>query len=200
MGRVSKAAAEQHHEDLVRAASRLFRERDVGAVSLPDVMSEIGLTRGGFYKHFESKDALVAAAVDSAFAEHVERIEGMSALNDADPDLTRLEFIEFCLSPTHRGNPGSGCPSALASGVSRCGPDSAARGAFIEGMHTLMDELLERMGHGADIGADRERILGDLSTLAGALLLSRATAGDPISDEILTAAYRRLASSEAVDQ
>jgi TetR/AcrR family transcriptional regulator, transcriptional repressor for nem operon len=200
VGRVSKAEADRHHEDLVRAASRLFRERDVGAVSLPDVMSEIGLTRGGFYKHFESKDALVAAAVDSTFSEHVERIVGMSALHDADPNLTRLEFIEFCLSPTHRDDPGSGCPSALASGVSRCEPGSGARGAFIKGMHTLMDELLGRMGNGADVGANRERILGDLSTLVGALLLSRATVGDPISDEILLAAHRRLVPTETLEQ
>ena len=73
-------------------ASRLFRERGVGSVSVPDVMSEIGLTRGGFYKHFESKEALVAAAVEAAFTEHLDRLAGMSEQSDQDRARTRAAF------------------------------------------------------------------------------------------------------------
>ncbi len=146
MGRASRAEAERHHGEVVKAAARLFRQRDLGAVSLPDVMSEVGLTRGGFYKHFESKDSLVAAAVDAAFAEHLGRIEGMSDRHPDDPASARREFIDFCLSSVHRDDPGTGCPSALASGISRSDPGSAPRTAYIDGVRNLLDELVSRFG------------------------------------------------------
>lgn len=193
MGRVSRAVADQHHQELVEAAARLFRERDMGAVSVPDVMQEIGLTRGGFYKHFESKDALVAAAVEQAFAEHVERVQRFAAEQGGDPDATRQVFIEFCLSFSHRDNPGDGCPSALASGVSRSEADSAPRAAFVDGLRTLLEVLARRTGtSGGDSAEHWDRVLGDFAILVGALLLSRATAGDSLSEEILAAARGRL--------
>lgn len=187
---MSRATAAQHHAELVRAAARLFRERDLGSVSVPEVMSEIGLTRGGFYKHFESKDALVAAAVDAAFAEHVVRIRGMAAEHDGDPVLTRQGFVDFCLSSAHRDNPGDGCPSALASGISRADQDGAPRAAFIAGMHAVLDELATRFGDDGDTPNDQ--LMADLATLVGALLLARATAGDRLSDDFLRAARARL--------
>jgi TetR/AcrR family transcriptional regulator, transcriptional repressor for nem operon len=205
MGRASKAAAEQHHRELVTAAARLFRERDLGAVSVPDLMSAIGLTRGGFYKHFESKDALVAAAVQAAFSEHIDRIRAMSTRHGDDPVLARLDFVDFCLSAAHRDDPGGGCPSALASGISRCDPDTAPRDAFLAGMQAVLHELLDRTSatddgddtrDGAGDGVGRSRTLADLATLVGAVLLARATAGDPLSDEILDAARHRLTAVE----
>lgn len=193
MGRASKAAAEQHHQQLVEAAARLFRERDLCAVSVPDVMGEIGLTRGGFYKHFDSKDALVAAAVEQAFAEHVQRLERFAAEQGNDPAATRRAFIDFCLSYGHRDNPGDGCPSALASGISRSDPDSAPRIAFVHGLRTLLQVLAELTDLGeAEPEGNDERVLGEFATLVGALLLSRATAGDPLSGQFLAAARARL--------
>jgi len=193
MGRVSRAVAERHHQELVAAAARLCRERDLGAVSVPDVMGQIGLTRGGFYKHFESKDALIAAAVEQAFCEHVQRVELLSAEQGHDPVAARQAFIDFCLSPTHRDDPGTGCPSALASGISRSELDSAPRKAFTDGMNTLLQALIDHTDSGgADEDTHRERVVSNFAHVVGALLLSRATAGSPLSDEILTAVRRRL--------
>lgn len=197
MGRSSRAVAQRHREELVRAAARLFREQDLGSVSVPDVMGEIGLTRGGFYRHFDSKEALVAAAVEATFNEHLARIEGMADEHSGDPSATRQAFVEFCLSPAHRDDPGTGCPSALASGIARSDPDSASRSAFITGMRTLIDELVARIGErDADVDAQQDRILSDLAMLVGALTLARATAGDPISDVILDAVRGRLSREE----
>ncbi|WP_344609894.1 helix-turn-helix domain-containing protein [Sporichthya brevicatena] len=194
MGRASRAVAEQHHRQLIEAAARLFRERDLGAVSVPDVMGEIGLTRGGFYKHFESKDALVAAAVTQAFREHLDRLDAFSEAHDHDPIATRQAFVDFCLSFAHRDNPGDGCPSAFASGISRTEPGSAPRVAYTEGMRTLLAVLAERTATDeADAAVQRERIICDFSILVGALLLARATAGDCLSEEFLAAARDRLA-------
>jgi TetR/AcrR family transcriptional repressor of nem operon len=193
MARASRAAAARHHDELIQAASRLFRERGVGSVSVPDVMGEIGLTRGGFYKHFESKDALVAAAVDAAFIEHIERIEGMSDAHARDSTQTRAAFIDFCLSPAHRDDPAHGCPSALASAMSYAEHDGAPRAAFIEGTRAVLQELADKaVADDFDVADQQQQILADLSTIVGALLLSRATAGDPLSDQILAAARERL--------
>jgi TetR/AcrR family transcriptional repressor of nem operon len=193
MGRASKADAARHHDELVTVASRLFRERGVGSVSVPDVMSEIGLTRGGFYKHFESKEALVSAAVEAAFGEHIGRLEGMSDDSARDPAQTRAAFADFCLSPAHRDDPAHGCPSSLATAMGYAEHEGAPRAAFTEGMRALLRELADKAdADETDARAQQERILADLSTIVGGLLLSRATAGDPISDAILAAARRRL--------
>lgn len=195
MARASRAAAARHHAELIEAAARLFRERGVASVSVPDVMGEIGLTRGGFYKHFGSKDELVAAAVDIAFGEHLQRLATMSEQSAKDRALTRAAFVDFCLSTAHRDDPAHGCPSALADAMAHATPGGAPRAAFAEGTRTLLRELAEQAdGDNADADADdqQDRILADLSTIVGALLLARATAGDPLSDAILAAARRRL--------
>jgi TetR/AcrR family transcriptional repressor of nem operon len=193
MGRASRATAELHHEQLVQAAARLFRERDIGAVSVPDVMGEIGLTRGGFYNHFESKDALVAAAVEEVFRQHTERIEGFAAEHDHDPTATWHAFLDFALSAAHRDDPGTGCPGTLATGISRCDPDSPVRTAFVDGVRDVVQKLTaETKDAPGNAAAQRERLLADLAMLTGAILLSRATVGDPLSTEFLTAADERL--------
>lgn len=193
MGRVSRAVADRHHQELIEAASRLFRERDLGEVSVPDVMGEIGLTRGGFYKHFESKDALVTAAVEHTFHEHFERIATFA--DEADQDLPRAlrNFVEFCLSDDHRDNPGAGCPASLASGISRCDEEGDARAAYVVGTEGVIERLLELLPPEGDKAEQRQQVLLDLSTIAGALLLSRATAGYVLSDEILAAVRARFA-------
>jgi TetR/AcrR family transcriptional repressor of nem operon len=102
MGRVSQAQAQENRKRIVETAARLFRERGVAGVSVADVMAEVGLTHGGFYKQFASKEALVAEAVGQAFAELSERLQ----------DQDRDDFVRGYLSPAHRDNPGPGCPAA----------------------------------------------------------------------------------------
>lgn len=193
MGRSSKAVAARHRDEVIRAASRLFRERGVGSVSVPDVMGEVGLTRGGFYKHFESKEALVAAATNAAFEEHLTRISNMSTSCGEDPSRTRAAFVEFCLSLAHRDDPAHGCPSSLATAMSYTEHEGAPRTAFIEGVHAVLRELADKAAsEGADPQEQRQQDLAELSTLVGALLLARATAGDSVSEEFLSAARARL--------
>jgi TetR/AcrR family transcriptional regulator, transcriptional repressor for nem operon len=201
MARSSRADAARHHEELIRAASRLFRERGVGAVSVPDVMGEIGLTRGGFYKHFESKEALVAAAVDATFAEHVGRIQTMAEDNAHDPGRTRAAFVDFCLSSDNRDDPAHGCPASLATAMGYTEHEGTPREAFVAGTRAVLDELTDTAtDDDPDPGATRRRNLADLSTVVGAILLSRATAGDPISDEILAAAHLAVGGTDRPDE
>jgi TetR/AcrR family transcriptional repressor of nem operon len=196
VARASRADAARHHDELIEAASRLFRERGVGSVSVPEVMSAIGLTRGGFYKHFESREALVTAAVEAAFGEHVDRIAGMSEGATHDPVRTRAAFVDFILSSAHRDDPGHGCPSALASAMSYPEHEGAPRAAFTDGLEAVLRELSHKAGEdGLDPERQRQRDLADLSTLVGALLLSRATTGAPVSEEVLRAARERLSQT-----
>jgi TetR/AcrR family transcriptional repressor of nem operon len=193
MSRASKAAAARHHEELIGAASRLFRERGAESVSVPDVMAEIGLSRGGFYKHFESKEALVAAAIDAAYGQHVQRVGEFAGQQGGDPGQTRAAFLDFCLSTENRDSPATGCPSPFVADVARAEPGDDSRRAFLQGLRTLQAELGDKAVPGdLDPAAQQEQVLADLATTVGAVLLARATAGDPVSDEILAAARRRL--------
>jgi TetR/AcrR family transcriptional repressor of nem operon len=193
MSRASRADAARHHQELIEAASRLFRERGAGSVSVPDVMAEIGLSRGGFYKHFDSKEALVSAAIDATFDQHVQRVEEFAGARERDPEQTRAAFLDFCLSTENRDCPATGCPSPFVADVARSGADDGSRAAFLRGTHALLDELREKASReNLDPAEHEEALLADLATTVGAILLARATTGDPLSDAILTAARRRL--------
>jgi TetR/AcrR family transcriptional repressor of nem operon len=177
MGRVSQAQAQQNRERIVATAARLFRERGVSGVSVADVMAEAGLTHGGFYKHFASKDALVAEAVTQAFTAQAAEL---------GPDVTA--FLGAYLSPTHRDNPGGGCPSAGFGGdVAHASGGDETRFAYAKGVEAFATYL----------GKPGEPDLAALSMMAGALILSRATAGTPLSGEILAAARETLVSRAA---
>jgi TetR/AcrR family transcriptional regulator, transcriptional repressor for nem operon len=193
MARASRADAAAHHEELIAAASRLFRERGAEAVSVPDVMGAIGLTRGGFYKHFESKEALVCAAVDAAYDQHERRLADCADGRDHDPAGTRTAFLDFCVSTGNRDDAGDGCPSPFVVDMARTGAGAPSRETYLRRTRALVDALRE---HTTDPDADPaerdEALLADLATTVGAVLLARATAGDPLSDEILHAARRRL--------
>jgi TetR/AcrR family transcriptional repressor of nem operon len=189
--RSSRADAARHHEELIDAASQLIRERGVDSVSLPDFMGKIGLTRGGFYKHFESKEALVATAIEACYRDQLLKLGQFAAEHPDDPTALRSAFLDWYLSPEHRDDPGSGCPTVLAGAITRSDPDSSVRAAFIAGVYEVL------AAHGAsDLESDpddrKARILTEMVTLAGGLMMARATAGDPLSDTILAAVRRTL--------
>ncbi len=193
MSRASRADAARHHQELIEAASRLFRERGAESVSVPDVMAEIGLSRGGFYKHFESKEALVGAAIDATFDQHVGRLSQFADEQSGDREQTRAAFLDYCLSTENRDGPGTGCPSPFVVDVARSEPGDCSRAALLRGTYALLDELREKAAReNLDPVAHEEALLADLATTVGAILLARATAGDPLSDDILTAARHRL--------
>src|SRR5690349_18992413 len=133
MGRVSKAQAQINRQQVVEAAARLFRERGVSRVSVADVMAAAGLTHGGFYKRFPSKDALVAEAVRQAFADQAPLLDGLGVPGD---DAARAEFVRHYLSAGHRDSPGAGCPCAGFGGDLAHGDLEAARDVYARGVET----------------------------------------------------------------
>lgn len=192
MGRSSREQAERHREQVIEAASQLFRQRGVDGVSVPEVMAATGMTHGGFYRHFASKEELAQIACTRAFEEQIEGLREFKRSAE-DPEAA---FVDFYLSDPHRSDVAHGCPLAALSGdVARTDPDSPVRASFVQGVRAFADgvEALDADG----TPEHRSRSLARLSMLMGALALARATEGDPISDEII-AAVREALEGESV--
>ena len=191
MPRVSRAEAESHREQITDASARLFRERGVKGVSVADLMGAAGLTHGGFYGHFESKDALAGVAVARAFEQSVEKWRKRVAAKPDDA-ARRAVLVEHFLATQSIRNVGLGCPTvSLATDVSREPVGAPIRTAYLDGLDALV-QILSEVEPGPDAAARRAAALADYATMVGALLLARATEGAPLSHELLAAARARL--------
>jgi len=190
MGRVSQQQAEENRRRVVETAARLFREKGTH-LSVADLMKASGLTHGGFYKQFASKDALIDEATAHAFAELTQLHAAGLERHAGQRDEARQALIDNYLSVEHRDNPADGCPAAaLAADMAREPADSEARRVYTEGVGDFAAALAdERADEKADEQADG---LVRLSTMLGALVLSRATKGSPLSEEILDSARAAL--------
>ncbi|MHC8353918.1 TetR/AcrR family transcriptional regulator [Pseudomonas sp. LB3P81] len=187
MPRVSRKQAELNREIIVEAATRLFRERGVHGISVIDVMAAAGLTHGGFYGHFESKEALAQEASGRAFQQSADRWKDWITANE-DKTAARQALIGPYLSAASRDNPGDSCPVvAFAGDMCHEAAESGLRKTFMEGLGSLLDTLTPLMNTGDD-ARDRQQALVQYSLMVGALMLARATRGDALSDEILQAA------------
>ena len=105
--RLSREAKAQHHEAITSAASKMLRERGIERTSVIDLMQAVGLTHGGFYRHFKSKDELVASSASKAFEEVVQQFEKRTA--EAGPQAPLVAYVLEYLSDLHRDDPALGC-------------------------------------------------------------------------------------------
>ncbi|MGW1726708.1 TetR/AcrR family transcriptional regulator [Streptomyces sp. NPDC002306] len=188
MGRVSQAQAQENRKRVVATASRMFREKGT-AVSVADLMKAAGLTHGGFYKQFASKEDLVDEAIAHAFEEQAPHSAAPLDEHAEDHETARRKLIEAYLSLWHRDHEGEGCPvSGFAADLGR-EPDQAARAqhVYVNGVRNRA----ARLATGDDDG------LAQLCTMVGALVLARATRGNPISEELLESARTALTASDA---
>jgi len=178
--RKSREEAAETRKRIVRAAARKFREQGIVATGLADVMKAAGLTHGGFYKHFASKDQLVAEATTVALDTLLEGMAAHPTVNAA---------VAAYLSTRHRDNPASGCPlAALGSELARS--DKKAREAGTAGFVRLVDILAGKAGT-ADA---RQRALVAAATMIGAVTMSRVVTDPGLSAEMLRAAEKSLAA------
>ena len=191
MPRASREQRALHHEQILENAARLVRERGPAGVSVPEVMAAAGLTPGGFYKHFESKDDLLAQAGAAAFAG---RDATLTRIVEQAPDAgtARARFLGDYLSTGHRDDPGQGCPgAALVADVGRPGVADPVRRSYVDGVRDLVGTLAELGDH------TPPEALVELATMVGAVLLARATAGDELSEQFLDAARDHLVPPSA---
>jgi len=177
---VTRKQAAANREKVLDVAGTLFRERGFDGIGVADIMKRAGLTHGGFYGQFASKDDLAAEATARVLGKGgwQERLTGK-----ADPSFG--DVVRAYLSPRHRADPGTGCLfSALGADAAR--QPRAVRRAFTDGFRARIDALL-RLVPGRSAAARREKALATMAGLVGALMLSRAVDDPALSDEILEA-------------
>src|SRR5580704_14449872 len=183
--RVTREKAAANREKVLQLAGTLFREHGFDGIGVADIMKRAGLTHGGFYGQFGSKDDLAAEATARVLgkAGWQERLTGKANPSFAD-------VVRAYLSPRHRDDPGTGCLlSALGSDAAR--QPRAVRRAFTDGFRARIDAWL-KLVPGRSPAARRKRALATMASLVGALILSRAVDDPTLSDEILEAAATEL--------
>jgi TetR/AcrR family transcriptional repressor of nem operon len=183
MMRVTRSQAEQNRQTVIDVASRLFRERGFDGIGVKDLMEGAGLTQGGFYKQFASKDDLVALASRRALESAANR---WSAAVAASPEDPLGAVIDFYLSTGHREEKMDGCP------VVALGSDAARQGAEVKASFEAgIREYLEMLGSWVD-GTGGEaaggKAMAILSTMVGAVVLSRAVNDPDLAKAFLDAA------------
>ena len=188
--RVSREAMAEHRKEIVAAAARLLRERGIAGTSVADLMQAAGLTHGGFYRHFDSKDALVAEAIASAFHELLGTVEVSAGKDGA---ATAMEaYLRMYLSERHVANPGYGCPVA-AFGAEAAREGKLQRKAIAAGAEEWLALLTASLK-----GTPKERRVQALRIMAqmlGAVVIARAVGESDLSREILDAARTALLPS-----
>lgn len=181
--KVSREQAAENRERIVETAAQLFRERGFEGIGVADLMKEAGLTHGGFYGHFASKEELIAEASARALTQTIARWDKLVA---RAPDGALSAIAKAYLNGKHRDDPGAGClVAALGAEVSRQGP--AVRRTVTDYMRSACDRLATLMP-GKSKAARRQKAMSTYATLVGAMVMARAVDDRALSQEILDAA------------
>ena len=197
MPRVSKVQTEANHQAIEDAASRLFRARGLAGVSVAELMAEAGLTHGGFYAHFPSKDALAASACARGVRARRCQVAAPRRGRRRSGRGAHARSPRGISAPPIAIPRSAACPTAtLVTDVAREPVTHPIHAAYLAGVRRQV-EVLAALGGSGDAARDREDACVQLATMMGALLLARATRGDAISDEFLDAARRRLTTAAA---
>ncbi|MEX3969696.1 TetR/AcrR family transcriptional regulator [Paraburkholderia caribensis] len=174
--KVSREQVAENRRAILDAASRLFREKGFEAITVAEVMKSAGLTHGGFYGYFKSKDDLIAQSLVHVLGQESEPIKDLVA------------YAKEYLSPSHRANISSGCPTAgLGAETIRQSPE--ARAAMTEGQRQTLERFCASLPNASRDEARRIAI-GTWSAMVGAMVLSRLVDDPYLSDEMLKQTYQ----------
>jgi TetR/AcrR family transcriptional regulator, transcriptional repressor for nem operon len=180
--RVSKEQAAENRERILKAASRLMRERGISGVGVDALTEAAGMTHGSLYSQFGSKERLVEEAVAYAIATKERELPEAFTLSD---------YVSEYLSAAHRDQPGSGCPfAALCCEMPR--QSQGVRDRFTVGVRGMIALLSGRMGSALKQRQRDEEALATVASLVGALVLARAVSDPKLSNDILRATKKRL--------
>ena len=196
----SKAEKSDSHQRILEVAAARFREKGVDGVGLADLMQQAGLTHGGFYRHFASRDALVLEAVEAALKDGgrgVAAIDSALAASGGDARAKAAKrqsllyaLIDFYTSLAHRDELASSCAvTTLAGDVARS--SDRTRAAYTRQVDSYLD-LIARLVSADKHKARRAKAITALSTLVGAVSLARAVNDAELSGEILKSAAAEL--------
>ncbi|MBR1122254.1 TetR/AcrR family transcriptional regulator [Bradyrhizobium lablabi] len=181
--RYSKEHKQETHERIVKKASVRLREKGAHGIGVADLMKEAGLTHGGFYAHFDSREALVIEAFNYAMGRATERWRKLA--EQIPPEKRFATIVDSYLTTIHRDDPGHGCAvPTLGPEIARESPKT--RRAFAARLDEMIEMIADQLPEMPRKVA-RAQAIAALSTMAGALVLSRVAGSGEFSDEILGA-------------
>jgi len=179
--RYSKEHKFETHERIVKKASVKLREKGAHGIGVADLMKDAGLTHGGFYAHFDSRDALVIEAFTHAMDRSTARWRKLSEETPVEKRLSKI--VNTYLAPVHRDDPGHGCAvPTLAAEIAR--ESAKTRRVFAGRMEQMIDMLAEQF-HGMPRKAARKEAVAALATMMGSLVMARVAGNGEFSEEIL---------------
>ncbi|MBR1152079.1 TetR/AcrR family transcriptional regulator [Bradyrhizobium sp. JYMT SZCCT0428] len=181
--RYSKEHKQETHARIVKKASVRLREKGAHGIGVADLMKEAGLTHGGFYAHFDSREALVIEAFAYAMDRSTERWRKVA--DETPPDKRLATIVENYLTPVHRDDPGHGCAiPTLGAEIAR--ESAKTRKAFAAKLEAMVDMMADQI---LDVPrkSARKQAVAALATMMGTLVLSRIAGNGEFSDEILAA-------------
>lgn len=181
--RYSREHKQETHDRIVKKASVRLREKGAHGIGVADLMKEAGLTHGGFYAHFDSREALVIEAFAYAMDRSMEHWRKLTG--EAAPEKRLALIAESYLSTLHRDNPGHGCSiPALGAEIARESPKT--RKAFAGKLDEMIELLTDNIPN-LPRKAARKQAIATLATMAGTMLLARIAGSSELSDEVLKA-------------
>ena len=186
--RVSKEKAAQNRERILTSAARLFREHGIGATGVDSITEDAGLTHGGLYSQFGSKEAIAAEAVRVALAKSQHLWQRLAERNGSRKVFPAI--VAQYLSSGHRDSAGRGCVvAALGSEIAR--QPRAVRDSFTREFKKSLEFLVELM-HEDDPTAGKEDAIAAFGSMVGGLILARAVSDETLSDQILKTTAKRV--------
>jgi TetR/AcrR family transcriptional repressor of nem operon len=191
--RYSREHKLETHARIVKKASVRLREKGAHGIGVADLMKDAGLTHGGFYAHFDSREALVVEAFAYAMDRSTERWRKLA--EQTPPDQRFATIVDSYLTPLHRDDPGHGCAvPALSAEIARESPKT--RKAFAAKLEQMIEMIAAQI---PDIPrkAARKQAMATLATMMGTMILSRVAGSGEFSDEILAAGRDALLAPDA---
>jgi TetR/AcrR family transcriptional repressor of nem operon len=186
--RVSKAQQAKNREQVVAAAAKLLRERGIEGIGVDALAKAAGMTHGAVYSHFASKEELAAAAVRRS-ADEIRENWIADAGGEGSPGMLN-RLVRSYVSRAHRDQPGTGCPmAAMGPDATRHGKD--VRRAFADATLAMID-VVANASAGETPEARRDEAIAAISSMVGAIVLSRIVEEQTLSDRILAVVRKRL--------
>lgn len=193
--KVSREQMAENRDRILQKAAQLFRERGFDGIGVADLMKAAGMTHGGFYGHFRSKEDLMAQASALALEQSCADWERVLRENQSG---TFDSIVNRYLTGRHRELPGRGCAiAALGAEMSRQGSD--VRQAVARGLRRMID-MLSGVAKGRSAAARRKTAITTYAAMVGALVMARAVDDAALSDEILETVRDGLIGSRAVSR
>jgi TetR/AcrR family transcriptional repressor of nem operon len=179
--RKSKQEAAATRQRIIKESAAAFRKNGIAATGLSDLMAAAGLTHGGFYRHFDSKDQLVAEAFTAAAKSLAEELA--ASASEKSPPRGLKTIVKTYLAPAHRDEPADGCPlAALGSEIARS--DERTRVAATQALLKFVELIASQLGKTRRDVA-RRRALVAAATMIGAVTISRIVTDSELSASIL---------------